>query len=93
MQGRQTPVNILGNNHGGLVEVAGDYYIFYHHQTNGTEFSRQGCAEKVNLDNQGRIAQVAITSCSLNNGPLPAVGSYPTVIALSLDQSNDHGQD
>lgn len=84
LQGRQTPVNTLGNNHGGLVEVAGDYYIFYHRQTNGTEFSRQGCAEKVNLDDQGRIEQVAITSCGLNGGPLLASGSYPAVITCHL---------
>ena len=82
--GRETPVYPLGNNHGGLVQIGTDLYIFYHRQTNGTEFSRQGCAERVELRPDGSIPQVAITSCGLNGGPLKAAGIYPASIACHL---------
>ena len=82
--GRQNPVNTIGNNHGSLVNVNGRWYVFYHRQTNGTEFSRQGCAELVQIDESGKIEQVEMTSCGLNNGPLPADGSYPAAIACHL---------
>ncbi len=83
-KGRKTPVAPLGNNHGGLVEIGDDLYIFYHRQTNGSEFSRQGCAEKVKLNPDGSIDQVEITSCGLNGGPLVACGSYPAAIACHV---------
>lgn len=82
---------MIGNNHGGIVEINGEWYIFYHRQTNGTEFSRQGCAEKINIDKNGKIAQVEITSCGLNNGPLLAKGNYPAAIACHItDRSTDN---
>ena len=37
------------NNHGSIVEINGDWYIFYHRHTNGTWYSRQGCAEKIEI--------------------------------------------
>jgi len=84
LDGRTEPVAPLGNNHGGLVEVGDALYIFYHRQTNGTEFSRQGCAERVTILPDGSIPQVEITSCGLNGGPLKASGSYPAAIACHL---------
>ena len=84
LNGREDPVSVLGNNHGGIVEVNGEHYIFYHRQTQGTEFSRQGCAEKITIAADGSIAQVEITSCGLNGGPLAASGSYPAAIACHL---------
>ena len=83
-KGRTDPVYPLGNNHGGLLEVDGALYIFYHRQTNGTEFSRQGCAERVELRPDGSIPQVEITSCGLNGAPLKDSGSYPAAIACHL---------
>lgn len=38
-----------GNNHGGLVEINGQWYIFYHRQTGKNEFSRQGMIEPVDV--------------------------------------------
>lgn len=64
LNGRTRPVNVLGNNHGGMVNANGNWYIFYHRQTNGTEYSRQGCAEKIYIHPDGSIDQVEITSCS-----------------------------
>ncbi len=84
LNGREAPVYPLGNNHGGLVEADGSLYVFYHRQTNGTEFSRQGCAEQVFLQPDGSIPQAEITSCGLNGGPLKASGSYPAAIACHL---------
>lgn len=83
-QGRTRPVNTLGNNHGGIVQIGKDYYIFYHRQTHGTEFSRQGCAEKIQILPDGSIPQTEITSCGLNGEALPASGSYPAAIACHV---------
>ncbi len=38
-----------GNNHGGLVEIQGKWYIFYHRHTGTDEFSRQGMIEPVDI--------------------------------------------
>lgn len=83
-EGRTIPVNVLGNNHGGIEKIGEDYYIFYHRQTNGTEFSRQGCAEKIEIGPDGKIAQVEISSCGLNGKPLKAKGIYPAAIACHI---------
>ena len=56
LKGRKYPVFLLGNNHGGLVEIHGQYYIFYQRHTRGNQFSRQGCAEKIWMDANGRFA-------------------------------------
>lgn len=64
------------NNHGGIELINGQYYIFYHRQTNGTWYSRQGCAEKIQIQPDGKIPQVEITSCGLNGGPLEGRGEY-----------------
>lgn len=73
-----------GNNHGGMVQVNGQWYIFYHRQTNGTWYSRQGCAEAIEFLSDGSIPQVEITSCGLNGGPLCGKGEYPAYIACNL---------
>jgi hypothetical protein len=78
------PMFYGGNNHGGLVEVGGKYYIFYHRQTNGTHFCRQGCAEPIVIGEDQKIPQVEMTSCGLNGGPLQGFGEYPTYIACNL---------
>lgn len=58
--------------------------MFYHRQTQGTAFSRQGCAERVSILPDGTIPQVAITSCGLNGKPLAAEGNYPAAICCHL---------
>ena len=78
------PAAYGANNHGGFELINGQYYIFYHHHTNGTWYSRQGCAEKISIQADGKIPQVEITSCGLNKGPLPAKGEYPAYIACNL---------
>lgn len=83
-QGNQEPVNYTGNTHGGMVEVTGQWYIFYHRQTNKQKCCRQGCAEKLTILPDGAISQAEITSCGLNEGPLQGVGSYEARIACHL---------
>ena len=77
-------VNYTGNNHGSIINIKGQWYVFYHRQTNRHTFSRQGCAEKITIDEKGNIPQVEMTSCGLNEGPLEGKGSYATYIACNL---------
>ncbi|NLW89916.1 MAG: family 43 glycosylhydrolase [Clostridiaceae bacterium] len=72
------------NNHGGIAEINGTWYIFYHRHTNGTWYSRQGCAEPLTLLPDGRFPQVEMTSCGLNGGPLRGQGEYASYIACNL---------
>lgn len=51
-----------GNNHGGLVQIGGQWYIFYHRMTNGSVFSRQACAERITILPDGSIPQAEMTS-------------------------------
>lgn len=87
-QGNKLAVNYTGNNHGGLVEIGEEVYIFWHRQTHGTGFSRQGCADKVQIAKDGTIAQIEITSCGLNGGPLPAKNTYQSYIACHLTEKD-----
>ncbi len=73
-----------GNNHGSIVQINDDWYIFYHRQTNSTWYSRQGCVEKIAFNSDGSIDQVPMTSCGLNGGPLVGEGEYPGYIACHL---------
>ncbi|MCC8102030.1 MAG: family 43 glycosylhydrolase [Clostridiales bacterium] len=78
----------VGNNHGGLVEVCGQWYIFYHRHTSLNQYNRQGCAERVSFDANGRIAQVTITTSGMNEKPLSGDASYPAVYCCNL--TNGH---
>lgn len=83
-EGNEKPANIMGNNHGSIVEIGPDWYVFYHRQTHGIESSRQGCAEKITILPDGSIPQVPITSCGLNGGPLSGKGKYPAPICCNI---------
>lgn len=76
------PMAYGGNNHGSIVEIAGQWYIFYHRQTNGHHFSRQGCMEKIRFLPDGSIPQVEITSCC--GTPLKGEGEYSAHLACHL---------
>lgn len=78
------PVALAGNNHGSIVDIGGQWYVFYHRQTNNTSFSRQGCAEPICFDKKGDIAQVSMTSRGLNGQPLEDKGEYSAAIACRL---------
>ena len=76
------------NNHGSIEQVNGRWYVFYHRHTHNSTFSRQACAEPVEIAEDGSIVQVPCTSCGLNGGALKAEGNYPAVIACNL--TNGH---
>lgn len=84
------PAYYGGNNHGSIVEIRGQWYIFYHRQTNGHWYSRQGCAEPIAFLPDGSIPQVEITSCGLNGGPLKGEGTYPAYMACHLFTREPH---
>lgn len=81
-------LNYLGNTHGGLVRAGGQWYIFYHRQTNQHSYSRQACAEALERDHEGRFLQAEVTSCGLNGASLRETGEYPAYIACMLWSRN-----
>lgn len=80
----ENAVNSLGNTHGGMELINGQWYIFYHRQTNRQKCARQGCAEPITIAADGSIPQVEITSCGLNGGSLEGKGTYGAYIASHL---------
>lgn len=77
-------LNHTGTNHGGIEYINGQWYVFYHRLTNMSDYSRQGCAEPIEVLEDGTICQVEMTSCGLNGGPLKAEGTYPAAICCNL---------
>ncbi|MBE2216341.1 MAG: family 43 glycosylhydrolase [Opitutaceae bacterium] len=51
-----------GNIHGGLAQIRGQWYVFYHRQTNNTVYSRRACAERITILPDGTIPPVEQTS-------------------------------
>lgn len=85
----KTATSDVGNTHGSIAEADGQYYIFYHRHTNRHCFSRQGCAERIRIGENGKIEQVETTSCGLNGKPLVGRGSYEARIACELRGPKD----
>ena len=83
-KGRKKPLNYTGTNHGSIEKIDNQWYVFYHRQTNGNPYSRQGCAEKIEVMSDGAIKQVEMTSCGLNKGALLGKGRYSAGIACCL---------
>lgn len=78
------PMYYGGNNHGSIVEINDEWYIFYHRHTNGSNFSRQGCIERIEFLEDGTIPQVKMTSSGPNGRPLIGEGEYPAYLACNL---------
>lgn len=77
-------LNMTGTTHGSIIEINGEWYVFYHRLTHKSDYSRQACAEKITIEQDGSINQVEITSCGLNGKPLVGMGTYPAVIACNI---------
>ena len=73
-----------GTNHGSIENINGKWYVFYHRLTHKSGYSRQACAERIEILPDGSIPQVEITSCGLNGGPLKAEGRYSSAICCNL---------
>lgn len=85
-------LNMTGTTHGSIEKIDNQWYVFYHRLTHKSDYSRQACAEKIKIENDGSIKQVEITSCGLNGKPLEADRAYPAVIACNITNGNmPHG--
>ncbi len=82
--GNTAPKNNSGTIHGGIERINDKYYIFYHRCTNNTDFSRQACAEPIEIDPDGSIKQVEMTTQGLGRQPLPGRGNYPAALCCNL---------
>ncbi len=72
-----------GNDHGSVMCINGQYYIFYHKMTNGTIMSRRGCVEKIEILPDGTIPQVEMTSLGFEDSLNPfAVTKADTACVL-----------
>ena len=80
----EKPMYYGANNHGSIVEIEGDWFIFYHRHTEGINFCRQGCMEQIAFTLDGLIPQVEMTSCGGNHGPLSGKGEYEAYHACNL---------
>lgn len=78
------PTYYYANNHGSVVEINGHYYIFGHRHTNHSQYSRQGVAEELTMNEDGTFNQAEMTSCGLNQKPLVGKEIYPAYIACVL---------
>lgn len=78
------PTAYGANNHGSIVQINNDWYIFYHRHTSNTWYARQGCVEKISFTDDGHIIQAEMTSCGLNNGPLNDIDEYPSYIVCNI---------
>lgn len=76
-------LNHTGTNHGSIEQINGKWYVFHHRLTHNSDYSRQACAEPIEIRPDGSIPQVEITSCGLNGKPL-AGGTYPAVCCCNL---------
>lgn len=86
--------NMTGTTHGSIIELNGQWYVFYHRLTHKSDYSRQACAEKIYIEKDGSIKQVEITSCGMNPGALVAKEgmNYPATICCILTNGNmPHG--
>jgi len=72
-----------GNIHGGLVELNGQWFIFYHRMTHNSVFSRRACAERVTIQADGSIPKVEQTSLGFQTS-LDPYQTTPADIACVL---------
>ena len=75
-----------GNDHGSIVQINGQWYIFYHRMTNGTIMSRRGCVEKITVLPDGTIPPVEMTSLGFEDS-LDPYKITPAEIACVLKGS------
>lgn len=83
-EGNKIPKAPAGTIHGGIEEINGQWYVFYHRCTNNTDFSRQACAEPISILPDGSIPQVEITTQGMANAPIPATGTIPAAFCCNL---------
>lgn len=75
--------NYIGNNHGSLAYINGQYYVFYHRPTNRTMHSRQSCVAPIEMLADGSFVQAEMTSSGLC-GALYGSGRFEARTACQL---------
>ena len=50
------------NNHGSIVEINGEWYIFYHRPTHGWANMRKACVEPITFNPDGTVLEVEMTT-------------------------------
>lgn len=83
-KGNRMPKAPAGTIHGGIEQINGQWYVFYHRCTNNTDFSRQACAEPITILPDGSIPQVEVTTQGIPGRPIPAKGCFPAAYACNL---------
>ena len=71
------------NDHGSMECFGGQWYVFYHRSTHGTEFSRRVCAEPICIQPDGSIPEVVQTSAGVGR-TIPADRVIPAQLACEL---------
>ena len=72
------------NNHGSMECFNGQWYVFYHRSTHGTEFSRHVCAEPICFNEDGTISEVVQTSSGVGEA-ISATARMPAYLACELN--------
>ena len=85
------PAYPIGNYHGSIERVGDDWYVFDHRQTDNSSHTRQGVAQKIFMDADGKISQAESTSCGLYGESLPWRGIWPAHIACCLMSAGHFG--
>lgn len=80
------------NNHGSMECFHGQWYVFYHRSTHGTEFSRHVCVEPIRFNEDGSISEVQQTSSGAADA-IPASASVPACLACELSGHVRIGED
>lgn len=98
-QGNHQRLAPAGTIHGSVEWINGEYFVFYHRCTHNTDFSRQACAEKINMNHDGTFDQAEITTQGAGK-PLAARGKFLASLCCNLYnkklknvQGNGHDQD
>lgn len=60
-----------GNDHGSIVKIGEQWYVFYHRMTNNTCMSRRGCVEPITILPDGTIVQAEATSLGFSSSLNP----------------------
>lgn len=71
------------NNHGSIEEFKGQWYVFYHRSSQNRKTCRRVCAEPIFFDENGNIAEVAMTSQGASP-PIQAYGAIDATVACRL---------
>ena len=80
-------VNATGTVHGCIERIGDDWYVFYHRLTGGSDYSRQVCSERIEIDKDYHISQVPLTSVGMDSKCL-GKGKYSAAISCGLKRGH-----